>query len=273
MSTKTRYRLIVLDIDVTLIDGRRTVSPRMVSAIAAARDAGAVVSLATGRMLRSAVKYAELSGATGPVICYQGALTTVPGGGKVLRKVEIGASEVRDALLVLRAAEVHINVYVDDDIYVEGNCDWATGYSERMEVSLRNVDSLDLLADRGPLAILGVQEPDASGLVAEVRGVLDGRARVTHSLRHFCEIGGREGGKKAALESLAGHLGVDRASVIAFGDGQGDEEMLAWASLGVAVGDAHPDVLSAADLTVPGPETDGPAEFIEHLLRKGCIGA
>ena len=273
MPTKSRYRLIALDIDGTLIDGRRTVSPRMVSAITAAQNAGATVSLATGRMLRSAVKYAELSGAAGPVICYQGALTTTPGGGKVLRKIQLGPAEVRDSLAVMQAAGVHINVYVDDEIFVEGAAEWAKGYSERMEVPLRFVESLDTLAESGPLAILGVQEPDATELVASVRAVLDGRARVTHSLRHFCEVGGRHGGKKAALESLASQLGADRGAVVAFGDGQGDEEMLAWAALGVAVGDAHPDVLSAADVTVPGPESDGPAEFIEDLLRHGRIGA
>ena len=56
---------------------------------------------------------------------------------------------------------------------------------------------------------------------------------------------------------------------MAFGNGYNDLQMLAWAGLGVAVGDAVPEALEAADLVAPAFEEDGTARMLERLLDEG----
>lgn len=69
-SVDTRYRLIVLDVDGTLVDHERRISPTTLQALAAAKTAGIRVTLATGRMYASGLPYARTIGADAPLILY-----------------------------------------------------------------------------------------------------------------------------------------------------------------------------------------------------------
>jgi hydroxymethylpyrimidine pyrophosphatase-like HAD family hydrolase len=95
---------------------------------------------------------------------------------------------------------------------------------------------------------------------------------VTRSLPHFCEILHPEGGKHRALAWLCGRLGIEEHETIAFGDGYNDVDMLRWAGLGVAVGDAVAEALQAADRIAPPMEEDGAAQVLEDLLGRGLVG-
>jgi hypothetical protein len=74
--------------------------------------------------------------------------------------------------------------------------------------------------------------------------------------------------KSDALAWLAGQLGVAREEVMALGDGVNDVDMLAWAGLGVAMGDGHPEAQAAAGVTAPPFDQDGAAWAIEHYLLR-----
>jgi hydroxymethylpyrimidine pyrophosphatase-like HAD family hydrolase len=80
-----------------------------------------------------------------------------------------------------------------------------------------------------------------------------------------------DAGKLKALEVVLDDLGAISAQVVAFGDGVGDAEMLGWAGLGIAVGDAHPSARNAADALIPGPDADGVARTLEELLHRNLL--
>jgi hypothetical protein len=207
------------------------------------------------------------------VICYQGALTFSPQTGEILRHERLAADAAEEALRFFKGEGAHVNLYLEDEVYVEQITSWAEGYASRMETQLKVVPSLLDLAAAGPTLILAVDEKErAERLVLEITRRLEGRARVTHSLPHFCEVGSPKAGKERALEHLSGLLGVPRERFVAFGDGQGDKGMIEWAGLGVAMEAGSPDVLAAADRTAPGPDEDGVAQVIEELLHQGRIG-
>ena len=74
-----------------------------------------------------------------------------------------------------------------------------------------------------------------------------------------------------ALEAVLDGLGASPEQVVAFGDGAGDVEMLKWAGLGIAVGDAHPAAMMSADRAVAGAECDGVAKALEDLLERNLL--
>ncbi|HEY8489239.1 MAG TPA: HAD-IIB family hydrolase, partial [Thermaerobacter sp.] len=74
--------------------------------------------------------------------------------------------------------------------------------------------------------------------------------------------------KAAGLERLAAHLGIPREQVVAVGDNDNDCEMLRWAGLGVAMGNAHPDVKAVADYVTATNGEDGVARLIEEVLLR-----
>ena len=72
--------------------------------------------------------------------------------------------------------------------------------------------------------------------------------------------------KGAGLTFIAARLWFTAAETVACGDGDNDRELLDWAGFGVAVANAHPDILSRADLVVPDVEREGVAELMESYL-------
>lgn len=267
------YRLVALDIDGTIVGPDLVISRRLKGAVADAVSAGAVVTLATGRMLRSARRFAAELGVTGPIICYQGALTADAGTGEYIRHERLEPETARAVIGLLDGIADHVSVYVGDEIYARGANEWARGYQQRMQTETHIVESLAPLAEARPTLIMAVDEPARIGALAErLRSQLGGQARITHSLPHFCEVASPGAGKAAALEALASRLGISAEETIAFGDGPGDAEMLSWAGRGVAVEDGDPETVAAAGRTAWGPDRDGVAVILEQLLDAGQIG-
>jgi len=263
----------VLDVDGTMVDRDLVISERLKRAAARVRETGGVITIATGRMLRSARRFALTIGANGPATCYQGAVTFLPENGRIVRHRRLGPDEARAALAAVDGTGAQVNVYIDDEIWVTTVDEWAAGYAQRMETELHVVESLQPLAERRPTLVLAVAEPaTVAGLTDEVRSRLGDRVMVTRSLPHFCEIADSESGKDRAVAAIAATMGIDRKRVAAFGDGEGDTSMLAWAGLGVAVEDGHPDALAAGDIVAPRPADDGVAKMLEDLLAAGLIG-
>lgn len=269
------YRVIALDIDGTIVGPDLVLSPRLRAAVAAVQDAGATVLLATGRILGSALRFSRALNTSGPLVCYQGAITADPSTGVVGRHARMDAGLAEEALTMLNGGSAEVSMLLDDEIYVETRSEWADGYARRMEQGLRVVDSLiDVAgaAGAGPTLILAVDEPSATAIRADKLALHFGdRALVTHSLPTFCEVASPEAGKLNALEAVLDGLGASPNQVVAFGDGLGDAEMLKWAGLGIAVGAAHPSAVNSADRTVPGPECDGVAKALEELLDRKLI--
>jgi Cof subfamily protein (haloacid dehalogenase superfamily) len=275
-------KLVVLDIDGTIVGADFALSCEMIHAVRKLQAAGVAVTLATGRMLRSARDYAERLGIAGPVICYQGALTADAATGRYIRHEGLAPQVARSALARLSETPGfggQVLMYVDDEIYTTTRTEWSDGYEQRMGIELNLVDSLDDLvgddlpgdlAGREPTLILAVDTPDAVGeLVGRLREEMDGKALITHSLPHFCEVGSTRAGKSLALEHLAGSMGIDRGEVIAFGDGIGDAGMLRWAGIGVAMSGGHPAAIAEADRVVEGPPGAPVARLLMEFLENG----
>lgn len=273
MTAKARYRLLALDIDGTIAGKGYRVPQRTVSAIQDAVDAGVIVSLITGRMRRSALRYAEECATNGPTVSYQGAIITAPDHRTDTHLETLDRPVVAHILEAMRAASAHINVYADDEIWVENKSQWALEYANRMQVDLRLVPSLDAVGSLKPTTVMAVDEPERiAKLVSELRLRIGDRATVTHSLPRFCEVASTRATKSAALETICRDYGIAQEQTIAIGDGEGDMSMVEWADLGVASGDAHPELTTVADLHIAGPDECGVADFIHDLLEQGKLG-
>ena len=70
--------------------------------------------------------------------------------------------------------------------------------------------------------------------------------------------------KATGIEEVAGPQGIEAAAVVAFGDMPNDVPMLGWAGLGVAMGNAHPDAVAAADEVTATNADDGVARVLER---------
>ena len=268
-----RYRLVALDIDGTIRSLERSPSDRTRKAIDAAQESGAVVTLATGRMFRSALAATAELDITAPVVTFQGAHVADPTTGEVLWHRPLSPAMALDALDALDGWEREIVAYHDDQVYVNMLTRWVEGYEERNQGRVHVVDSLRSLASKEltRLVVVG-EERDVCRLETELATAFDSRLHITRSLPHFCEILHPEAGKHRALDWLCRRLGIAQHQTVAFGNGYNDVHMLRWAGLGVAVDGAVSEVLDVADRVAPPMEDDGVAQVLEDLLEQGLLG-
>ena len=267
------FKLIALDVDGTIRSIERPMSERTLRTVRKVEQAGAVVTLATGRSYLSAVRASSELGLTAPIVSFQGAHVAYGNTRKVLWHVPLTGEMTRLALDAIPSDD-HLDVvgYVSDDVVVIKLTDWVCDYGERTGVSVRVVNPEAFV--KGPMTRLVVRGEDEviESLESELKLHLNGRVYVTRSLPYYCEILHPDGGKHKALEWLCGHLGIRREETVAFGNGYNDVHMLKWAGMSVAVDGSVPQVLEVADMIAPSMEDDGVARILDGLLEQGCIG-
>ena len=241
--------------------------PRTRAALGAVRDAGSHVIVVTGRMFRAVRPYLEQAGLDDPVVCYQGAVVADPASGEFLRHVPIPLSDAREAMDAVLDAGFHLNAYVDDNLYVaEVNAE-ARRYSEFQHIPVTAVGDLRAWLEHAPTKLVAVGDPDAlNELEAALKQRFAGRLFISKSLPYFLEFAHPDVSKGSGLAFDAARLGFTREETIACGDGENDRELLEWAGFGVAVANAHPDVLARADLVVPPVQEEGVATLLEAYL-------
>ena len=271
------YKLIALDVDGTIRSIGSPIAERTRSAVAAARDAGAVVTLATGRSFGSAAANCEALGIEVPIATSQGAYVANPMTGEVLRLCPLSADMALSAIDALRPFACSDNIqtvaYHSGGIFVDKMSDWAISYGKRTDVDVSLVDDLRKIADKRLIRLVAVgADAHIKTLEHSLKMLLSNRMLITRSLPHFCEILHHKGGKEDALAWMCDYFDIKRSETVAFGNGYNDVQMLDWVSLGIAVGDAVPEALAAADRIAPPFEEHGVAQALEELVSKGLIG-
>jgi Cof subfamily protein (haloacid dehalogenase superfamily) len=267
-------RVVVLDIDGTLIDGDLTLHPRTREAVRHAAAQFPVI-LASGRMYSSALPWALELGVSLPLVCYQGALVReLPRGetpGAVIFEEGLDPGVARAAIDIARAHGWHRQAYANDELYCEQDRPEAHVYAAIAKVPIHFVDDLVDVVRNGSTKVVCVSEDPAviDACVRAMNGGLGARARVTRSTEAFVEVISPRVNKALAVELVCSRLGMALRDAVAVGDAPNDVEMLAAAGVGVAVRTGRPEVLAAANATCAGPEEAGVADVLEHFGLAG----
>jgi Cof subfamily protein (haloacid dehalogenase superfamily) len=224
------------------------------------------VIVVTGRMYRSIAPYLKEAGLEDPVVCYQGAVVA-EADGTFLRHVPIPLDVAREAIDAVTAEGVHLNAYVDDDLYVAEVTPEARAYADFQHIPLHPVGDLRTWLSQPPTKLVAVDERTRiDELEQRLKPRFAGRLYVSKSLPEFLEFASPDVNKASGLAFLADRLGFSREGTVALGDGENDVELVQWAGFGVAVANAHERVLAAADLVCPSDEEEGVAQVIEAYL-------
>ncbi len=265
--TQPNYQLLALDLDGTLVGHDLAITPRVKTAIGRAIAAGVCVTLATGRAFQSVLPFAQELGIEAPLICYQGGLVQDPVTGSVLRQASMEPGLVHEAITLARERDLHLTVYMDDQLYLT-ELRWPREFYERFfGLPLRLVDNFTAAVDQHAIKFLVIaDEPEADLVEREWKEHFAGRIKIVRSHRYFVEGTSPGVSKGHALTWLAEYLGIEQARTLAIGDNDNDLDMILAAGLGVAMGNAAPEVKAVADYVAPPLEEDGAAEVIERFV-------
>ncbi len=264
-------RLIALDIDGTLVDDDLALPDRTVSAIRRAVRHGIEVSLVTGRMTSSAIRFAQTLGLTAPVIGYQGGLIReMPVGpgvaGRMVRHRPLQPAAAREAVVWSRERGLDPHLNHLERLVIRSDDPRVDDYSAFLGARATRVVDLAGWIQRPVTKVVAVGPPGLpSSLLAEARSFFAGRADATVAHPRFLEFVAPGVSKGTAVRWLARRAGIPMGAVLAIGDQLNDFEMLAAAGHGIAMPSAPRAVRAVARYIAPSLFEEGAAQMIERL--------
>src|SRR5690625_3843907 len=264
------YRAIATDLDGTLLQSDHTVSERTRNAIDDAEREGLRVILATGRPPRWIPPVTDQIGQRGLVVCANGASVYDPVLDELIERTDIAPDDAASMVDDLAVA------FPDAIFSVEQGMEFGIDkrlVEERPDVAKRIPEEAfgpieSFLDDPVTKLICRLPFSDDLTLPDQAQRVIGDRGLVTHSTQPwFLEISHPTVHKAVTVERLLTEAGITGDQVVAFGDMPNDIELLRWARLGVAMGNASPSVRQIADEVTATNEEDGVAVVVERVLR------
>ncbi|HBU12025.1 MAG TPA: hypothetical protein DEB31_04660 [Clostridiales bacterium] len=260
------YKLVALDLDDTLLDSQKRVSGQNKDAIERMKNAGIHVVLASGRIYHSIAPYNKALGLHDYTIACAGA-QAVNADGEVVYSNYIPPTTSEQVMRWAERRGIYFQVYLDDGFYYLRR----TGYSEDYERMGGFAGAEDpCLLSRNPLLAAKIILIDENERLLEYQKELAATfadVRILLSQSNYLEVLSMDASKGNSLAFIAGKLGIEREQVIAVGDSQIDASMIEYAGLGIAVANACPECLKAADYVTASNEENGVAKAIDkHIL-------
>lgn len=264
------FRAIALDLDGTLTNHDKVVTPRTRQALLKAQELGTVIILASGRPTYGIVPVAEcleLEKRGGYILSYNGgnivnAKTSEKLFSQFLPDAVIPilykyAKEKNHALLGYAGNEIITEM--PDDQYVKEE-------SRINKMNIRKVDNLLEALEPHPTKLLMTGDPtDMIKAEEELVEILGEKMDIFRSAPFFLELVPKGIDKAQSLLRLLSKINLTPADLMAFGDGYNDLSMLKLASVGVAMANAAPEVRADADYVTLSNEEDGVAEALLHF--------
>jgi hypothetical protein len=262
-------RLVASDIDGTLLSPEEKVTPATFSAIAKVLAADVPFVLVSGRPPRWLPGVAAAAGVSGYTVCSNGAVLYDVATDRVLRTrvfepVTLGdlvhgisAALPESAFAAERVGE-SANGLPDGEFVTEGE------YSHPWpDVEANPVTRAELIGRPAIKLLVRHHGVTSDELASAVRDLIGDAAEVTYSSNvGMLELSVPGITKASGLAEVADLVGVGASDVVAFGDMPNDVPMLAWAGLGVAMANAHPDAVAAADEQTASNAEDGVAAVL-----------
>ena len=263
------YKMIVLDLDGTLTNSKKEITPKTRQALLGAHASGVRVVLASGRPTYGITALAEelrLQSYGGYILAFNGGRVVDCATGRVLFNQPLDPAVVPPLYQAAMAHGMQILTYQGQVIAAskrENKYVLHEAFINKMEV----VEYADFLSQvHYPInkcLVVGDPEP-LHRLELQLAPRFEGRLSVYRSSGFFLECVPPGIDKAHSLDRLLQHLGLPREQVIACGDGYNDQSMIRFAGLGVAMANAPKDVQDTADYITYSNEEDG----VAHVVRK-----
>ena len=267
MSPQEAIRLVAIDLDGTLVDDRNVIAPRVREAIAAAREQGVEVVIATGRMFRSALKFADELALTSPVICYQGAQIRDPGSGAVLHERLLAQAHAAAVIDFATRRGVHVNAFAGDELFMSELTAEGRFYCQLSGIAPQLVGDLSEWLEEDLVKLVLVTDSSAArALVDEVSAAAPREVSVTRSHPRLVEAIDARVNKGDALARLSRIMDIPIGQIMGIGDNLNDLPLVAAAGFGVAMGSGAPETKAAADFVTAPYDDDGVAVAIERFV-------
>lgn len=262
-------KLIATDMDDTLLNSKVEVSPRNQAALKAAKDAGIIMMIATGRMFVSAQAYAKKLGMDVPLVTYNGGLVKGSISEKVYYEGKLKLETAQDILAYCQEKGYYVQVYRDDNLYIDTPNEFSAKYMSIARVTPHAIGAELYKPQAAPNKLLIMTSAeDFDTAWQDIATRFEGRVDVTSSKINFLEIMEPGVNKWNAVKTVGAMYNIKPEEIMCIGDSNNDLSMIQNAGIGVAVANANETVRKAAKIVTADHDADGVALVIEQILTK-----
>lgn len=259
-------KMVVTDIDGTIYSPQIGITKEVKDCIHSLIENNIHVAIATGRNFGSTKNVADEIGIKCPLICYQGGLINTYDGQTIDVKY-VDEKLAREIVRELKNRKIHLNVYIEDVLFVENDNDIIKEYVGDKGIDYFKVDSFDELDFSKLNKILAIDHNTEliENLIKELQNNYP-ELYIVKSQPIFCEIANKEATKGNAIKLLASKYGFTEKEVLAIGDQNNDIEMVITAGVGVAMGNGTDEIKFNADYITDTVENNGFVKAIDKFV-------
>ena len=273
MRRNGKFKLLLLDIDGTLLGEEGTISAEDKETLTRVRDAGIQVSLSTGRVILACRKIIHDLSLDGYHIFCDGALVSNPAKGDEIYAKPVRPELVKQAVAFAHAQGINLDLYSTSGYFVEKET-WSSDLRRKffdMECTVADFDRVwqKERIIKGTLVISSAEErAKAASFCLQFQNDFDFTATKTPAYPEidFINVLAKGVGKGEALQTLAPYLGVTLTEIVAIGDGSNDISLLSRVGLAVAMNNAPDELKAVADYVTGDVGHSGVSQAIKKLL-------
>lgn len=264
------YKMIVLDLDDTLLKNDGTISRKTKKTLKKAQEDGVKVVLASGRptfAIASVANALELEKYGGYIISYNGARIIECKSRKELYAANITREEVQELYQMSQENEAYIQTYIGDNIIASQSNKFTDIEKQITGMEIIIPDDFSSYVQQEVVKVIVLQEPERlKELEKQWKPLVENKLYMTISKPFFLEFMNLEVDKGKSILRLGKMLGIDAEEIIAIGDSYNDITMIQAAGLGVAMGNAVETVKEIANYIMEDNEHDGVAAVVEKFI-------
>lgn len=268
-----KKNLMFFDMDGTLLNNEKQISPKTRQALEQAIEAGHVFSISTGRPLSSILKLVDsldLKKYNPLIAAFNGGLIYDTGTGTFLEKKLMDRDLAAKIISIAKKEGFHFHSYSDTEVLSERETEEIKFYSNYVNLPYRIVeDALANTPEPYKVIIMNLSNPDSlHPLREQIMAECGDSIQCLFSNRNFLEILPIGSGKGAAIDSMCQILGIPKENTYAFADAENDITMLMEAAHGVCMQNGYGEAKKVADyITFETNNHDGLVPFIEKLMQ------
>lgn len=272
----SKFKMIVTDMDYTLLGKDKTISERNKQAIKKASQKGIKIVIATGRIYTSAKVYAKLIGIDTPIIASNGAIIRQDHTNNTIFQSILPDEIIREMIAICHKNEVYCHLYTSKTVYAEKLTNisntynlWNENLAKEDKIDIQINENLEevIKAEKGNILKAVVVDKDENKVKSIRNEILKtGMVSVSQSLKNNLEVMNTGVSKGNAIKILSEIYKINREEIMSFGDNENDISMIEYAGLGIAMKNAEECLKCKADYITDDCDSDGVALAIEKFV-------
>jgi len=265
-------KLIAIDLDGTLLNGKKEISKTNQEVLAQAKAKGIKIVLCTGRPLKAILPYLDvldLRSAGDYSITFNGGLVQKNDTGEIVDKQTLSVADVQDLLALAKQMDMPLDVLRDEVVLCfPTSSDHQTIYPKLNPLLVfQSATQQELTAEAlYNKAVVAYDQKELDQWIPKIPAKFKERYEVIKTRSNLLEFMPKGVTKAYGIQLLAQELGIEQAEVMAIGDEENDLSMIAYAGVGVAMGNAISAVKEAADVVTATNEEDGVAKIVSEYV-------